>query len=94
MTRLYIQIKEGYSSHYVLFIQTILATMKPSEPMNYALGTNFVVALQVSFVNSICTVKGGTHVKLIVDQICKCDARSACSLAKATKETAISAKLV
>ena len=28
--------------------------------------------MQVSFVNSICTLKGGTHVKLIVDQICKC----------------------
>ncbi len=28
--------------------------------------------LQVSFVNSICTVKGGTHVDLIANQICKC----------------------
>jgi DNA gyrase/topoisomerase IV subunit B len=28
--------------------------------------------MQVSFVNSICTLKGGTHVKLIIDQICKC----------------------
>jgi hypothetical protein len=28
--------------------------------------------LQVSFVNSICTSKGGTHVKLVLDQICKC----------------------
>jgi DNA gyrase/topoisomerase IV subunit B len=27
--------------------------------------------LQVSFVNSICTLKGGTHVKLVIDQICK-----------------------
>eukprot|EP00892_Ulva_mutabilis_P007081 jgi/Ulvmu1/4745/UM020_0029.1 len=26
---------------------------------------------QVSFVNSICTLKGGTHVKLIMDQVCK-----------------------
>ena len=30
------------------------------------------VHMQVSFVNSICTLKGGTHVKLIIDQICKC----------------------
>lgn len=29
-------------------------------------------AVQVSFVNSICTSKGGTHVKAVVDQICKC----------------------
>ena len=28
--------------------------------------------LQVSFVNSICTVKGGTHVDYIVNQISKC----------------------
>lgn len=28
--------------------------------------------LQVSFVNSICTVKGGTHVNHVVDQITKC----------------------
>jgi len=27
---------------------------------------------QVSFVNSICTVKGGTHVDYIVNQISKC----------------------
>lgn len=27
--------------------------------------------VQVSFVNSICTLKGGTHVKLIMDQVCK-----------------------
>jgi DNA gyrase B len=27
---------------------------------------------QVSFVNSICTSKGGTHVNLVVDQIAKC----------------------
>ena len=26
---------------------------------------------QVSFANSICTIKGGTHVNLITDQICK-----------------------
>lgn len=30
-----------------------------------------VLLLQVSFVNSICTVKGGTHVDLIANQICK-----------------------
>ena len=28
--------------------------------------------MQVSFVNSICTVKGGTHVDYIVNQITKC----------------------
>ena len=28
--------------------------------------------VQVSFVNSICTVKGGTHVNHVVDQITKC----------------------
>jgi hypothetical protein len=27
--------------------------------------------VQVSFVNSICTVKGGTHVNYVVDQITK-----------------------
>lgn len=32
----------------------------------------------MSFVNSICTLKGGTHVKLIVDQICKCALAPAC----------------
>jgi DNA gyrase/topoisomerase IV subunit B len=30
------------------------------------------VLAQVSFVNSICTVKGGTHVDYIVNQISKC----------------------
>ena len=29
------------------------------------------VDLQVSFVNSICTSKGGTHVDLLANQICK-----------------------
>jgi hypothetical protein len=41
------------------------------------------VILQVSFVNSICTVKGGTHVKLIVDQICKCALSCAAALPQA-----------
>ena len=31
-----------------------------------------VMFVQVSFVNSICTLKGGTHVKVVIDQICKC----------------------
>jgi DNA topoisomerase II len=26
---------------------------------------------QVSFVNSVCTIKGGTHVNAVVDQVCK-----------------------
>lgn len=34
--------------------------------------TSLCHSLQVSFVNSICTVKGGTHVDLIANQICKC----------------------
>lgn len=29
------------------------------------------ICVQVSFVNSICTLKGGTHVKHIMDQVCK-----------------------
>ena len=29
------------------------------------------VCVQVSFVNSICTIKGGTHVNYITDQITK-----------------------
>ena len=37
-------------------------------------GCSLSAHVQVSFVNSICTLKGGTHVKLIVDQICKCAA--------------------
>jgi hypothetical protein len=30
-----------------------------------------VASMQVSFVNSICTLKGGTHVKVVLDQVCK-----------------------
>ena len=38
----------------------------------YAICMNLTpVGLQVSFVNSICTSKGGTHVDLLANQICK-----------------------
>lgn len=33
--------------------------------------TESCVRRQVSFVNSICTIKGGTHVNYVVDQITK-----------------------
>ena len=36
-----------------------------------AAGSFSCTGMQVSFVNSICTVKGGTHVNHVVDQITK-----------------------
>lgn len=36
-----------------------------------AAGLFSCIGMQVSFVNSICTVKGGTHVNHVVDQITK-----------------------
>lgn len=45
-----------------------------------------VVSVQVSFVNSICTLKGGTHVKLVVDQICKYDSTESSSHVLAVTE--------
>lgn len=36
-----------------------------------AAGSFSCIGMQVSFVNSICTVKGGTHVNHVVDQITK-----------------------
>ena len=38
----------------------------------HAFSLHVLPMVQVSFVNSICTVKGGTHVNHVVDQITKC----------------------
>jgi hypothetical protein len=66
-----LQIKIG---HGALLIQTTRAAKK------LVVHCHHVGCMQVSFVNSICTLKGGTHVKLIVDQICKCAPRIAAVL--------------
>lgn len=48
---------------YCSLLLLVSLRIKPSFYVSY---------VQVSFVNSICTVKGGTHVNYIVDQITKC----------------------